>query len=189
MIAKNSFYRLTPLAVAMTLLSACSSAPVAPTYVIQQPAPVKTLANLDTSAIAIIDDASFKTADTTKSKTGGRSADVVAEYLEANQRSPHSLDAMINKQLNDALYERLVADAKKAGNPSTATAYLNVARRLKTSSTASLEEAERELLNKNIAFYQDLLERTTTDNGKADIYYELAKNYDLLTQKTSLLPR
>ena len=183
MIAKNSFYRLTPLAVAMTLLSACSSVPTTPTYVIQQPAPVKTLANLDTSAIAIIDDASFKTADTTKSKTGGRSADVVAEYLEANQRSPHSLDAMINKQLNDALYERLVADAKKAGNPSTATAYLNVARRLKTSSTASLEEAERELLNKNIAFYQDLLERTTTDNGKADIYYELAKNYDLLTQK------
>jgi hypothetical protein len=59
--------------------------------------------------------------------------DVVAEYIAANQSSPHSLDAVINKQLNEALYDRLIADAKKAPNPGVATAYLNVARRLKSS--------------------------------------------------------
>ncbi|MBK8327864.1 MAG: hypothetical protein IPL02_13075 [Moraxellaceae bacterium] len=114
MIAKNFFYQLTPLAVAIAFLSACSSAPTTPTYVVKQPSAVKTLASLDTSAISIIDDATFNAAPQTSSNNPSRSsADVVAEYIEANQTSPHSLDAVINKQLNEALYDRLIADAKK----------------------------------------------------------------------------
>ena len=186
MIAKNSFYQLTPLAVAIAFLSACSSAPTTPTYVVKQPpSTVKTLASLDTSAISIINDATFNAAPQTSNNSANRSSvDVVAEYIAANQSSPHSLDAMINKKLNEALYDRLIADAKKAPNPSTATAYFNLARRLKTSGNETdLDKAERELLNKNVAFYQDLLERMPAAESKADIYYELAKNYDLLTQK------
>ena len=185
MIAKNFFYQLTPLAVAIAFLSACSSAPTTPTYVVKQPSAVKTLASLDTSAISIIDDATFNAAPQTSSNNPSRSsADVVAEYIEANQTSPHSLDAVINKQLNEALYDRLIADAKKAPNAGVATAYLNVARRLKSSKNdGDLDKAERELLTKNIAFYQDLLTRMPATESKADVYYELAKNYDLLTQK------
>jgi tetratricopeptide (TPR) repeat protein len=185
MIAKNSFYQLTPLAVAIAFLSACSSAPTTPTYVVKQPSVVKTLASLDTSAISIINDTTFNSAPQTSNNSTNRSSvDVVAEYIAANQSSPHSLDAVINKKLNEALYDRLIADAKKAPNPSTATAYFNLARRLKTSDIETdLDKAERELLNKNVAFYQDLLERMPATESKADIYYELAKNYDLLTQK------
>jgi tetratricopeptide (TPR) repeat protein len=185
MIAKNSFYQLTPLAVAIAFLSACSSAPTTPTYLAKQPSVVKTLASLDTSAISIINDTTFNSAPQTSNNSTNRSSvDVVAEYIAANQSSPHSLDAVINKKLNEALYDRLIADAKKAPNPSTATAYFNLARRLKTSDIETdLDKAERELLNKNVAFYQDLLERMPATESKADIYYELAKNYDLLTQK------
>lgn len=186
MMTKHTFYRRTPLAVAVILLNACSVAPQAPTYVIQQSAPVKTLADLDTSAISIISDANFSSEAVAANNTPASrsSVEVVAEYIESNQRSPYSLDAMINQQLNDALSERLIADAKKSSNPNTATAYLNVARRLRASSAnANLEEAERELLSKNVSFYQDMLTRMPDDASKADIYYELAKNQDLLTQK------
>lgn len=185
MIAKNSFYQLTPLAVTIAFLSACSSTPTTPTYIVKQPSAVKTLASLDTSAISVIYDADFNSAASQSNTPSKRaSADIVADYMAANQSSPYSLDAVINEQLNNALYERLINDAKKATDAGVATAYLNVARRLKTASKeADLEKVERELLTKNIAFYQDLLERMPANESKADIYYELAKNYDLLTQK------
>jgi hypothetical protein len=46
------------------------------------------------------------------------------------------------------------------------------------------------MLTKNVEFYKDLIERMPAAESRAEIYYELAKNYDLLAQKRRIaLPR
>lgn len=196
MIAKTYFYRLSPLAAAITLLSACSQSPVAnqsthQAIPLSYQAPVsqnnQTLASLGGVKVAILDEPQFADAadrinQLQKPKTS--SLESLTANNAATQPNANSLDAQINSRLEDALYNRLLEDAKKAPDAGTATAYLKVARRLKTpSSTMDLDEAERDMLNKNVEFYKDLLERMPAAESRAEIYYELAKNYDLLTQK------
>lgn len=184
MIAKTSFYQLTPLVIAMAL-SACSTAPTAP-QVVYTPLPaVKTLASLGKSPVSIIQEPIFDDATARLNQLQPRSAlSALNASNQANQPDPNSLDSQINSKLEESLYNRLLQDAKKAPDASTATAYLQVARRLKSpSAVTDLDAAEREMLNKNVEFYKDLLERMPAAESRAEIYYELAKNYDLLTQK------
>jgi tetratricopeptide (TPR) repeat protein len=184
MIAKTSFYQLTPLVMAMAL-SACSTAPTAP-QVVYTPLPaVKTLASLGKSPVSIIQEPIFDDATARLNQLQPRSAlSALNASNQANQPDPNSLDSQINSKLEESLYNRLLQDAKKAPDASTATAYLQVARRLKSpSAVTDLDAAEREMLNKNVEFYKDLLERMPAAESRAEIYYELAKNYDLLTQK------
>lgn len=195
MIANKTFlYRLSPLAVAIAL-SACSQAPVATTPMANQQAiyatpvpaqaPVRTLASLDQVKVSIIQEPQFEDATERLNKIKPQSAlALLTQSEQNNQPDPNSLDSQINSKLEEALYNRLIQDAKKAPDAGTATAYLKVARRLKTpSSEIDLDKAERDMLNKNIEFYKDLLERMPAEESRAEIYYELAKNYDLLTQK------
>jgi tetratricopeptide (TPR) repeat protein len=192
MIAKTSLYRLTPLAVAVAFVSACSTAPAPTTKVHQQPvstpAPVRTLASLDQMKVAVVPDASpFEDASERLEKLQPRSNPFV-QTPEEVIASANTIDAQINEKLNESLYNRLISDAKNAKDPSTATAYLNVARRLKSGSNdANVDKAEQDLLNKNVEFYEDLIERMPAAESRAEIYYELAKNYDLLTNKEKSL--
>ncbi len=195
MIAKTSLYRLTPLAVAVAFVTACSTTP-APTKVYPQqptastpaPAPVRTLASLGQVKVSIVPDTSpFEDASQRLEKLQPRSNPFVQtpEQITANA---NTIDAQINEKLNESLYNRLISDAKSAKDPGTATAYLNVARRLKSGSDdANVDKAEQELLTKNVEFYEDLIERMPEAESRAEIYYELAKNYDLLTNKEKSL--
>jgi len=193
MIAKTYFYRLSPLAAAIALLSACSQSPVLTenaNQVITYQAPIRqatpTLASLENVQVAIIEEPQFANVSDRISQLQKphSSLESLTTNNTYNQPDPNSLDAQINSKLEDALYNRLLDDAKKAPDPGTATAYLKVARRLKSpTSETDLDQAERDMLNKNVEFYKDLLERMPAAESRAEIYYELAKNYDLLTQK------
>ncbi|PTQ88179.1 tetratricopeptide repeat protein [Agitococcus lubricus] len=190
MIVKTSFYRLSPLALAIAFLTACSTpAPTKPVVVVPPPAAIPkfkpTLASLDSVKVPILKDpepaANFADPAERLNKLQPRTNPLTG----VTEVAPNSdgLEVQINEKLNEALYNQLVADAKKAKDPGTATAYLKVARRLKTGSGSAADKAEQEMLEKNVDFYQDLLERMPASESRAEIYYELAKNYDLLTKK------
>jgi hypothetical protein len=114
MIAKTSFYQLTPLVIAMAL-SACSTAPTAP-QVVYTPLPaVKTLASLDKSPVSIIQEPIFDDATARLNQLQPRSAlSALNASNQANQPDPNSLDSQINSKLEESLYNRLLQDAKKA---------------------------------------------------------------------------
>lgn len=99
-------------------------------------------------------------------------------------KKPLSLDEQVNEKLNESLYLQILEQARQAKDPGTANAYLQVARKLKLgNSKFAAEKEEQKLLEDSVAFYQDLLTRMTTPEAKADIYYDLAKTYDLMGKK------
>lgn len=191
MIAKTSLYRLTPVAVAVAFVTACSTATPPPSRSASTAAPVyapkkaQTLASLDGVKIDVLKDAPvFADAGSRLTKLQPRTNPL--SVTPATEVTPKSdgIEEQINEKLNESLYNQLVQDAKKAKDPGTATAYLRVARRLKSgSANAATDQAEQQMLEKNIDFYKDLLERMPAAESRAEIYYELAKNYDLLAKK------
>lgn len=192
MIAKTSLYRLTPLAVAVAFVTACSSVATPPPSTVYRqpaPAPVKTLASLAQVKMTVTPDPSpFADASARLDKLQPRTNIMAAQPTEEVVANTETIDAQINEKLNEALYNRLISDAKASKDPGTATAYLGVARRLKSGSNdKDVDKAEQELLNKNVEFYKDLIERMPAAESRAEIYYELAKNYDLLAQKKESL--
>ena len=99
-------------------------------------------------------------------------------------KKPLSLDEQVNEKLNESLYLQILEQARQAKDPGTANAYLQVARKLKLgNSKFSAEKEEQKLLEDSVAFYQDLLSRMSTPEARADIYYDLAKTYDLMGKK------
>lgn len=189
MISKTSLYKLTPLAVAVAFVTACSSAPTpsktAYKPAVYVPAPVKTLASLENTKVSIVPEPSpFDNPSKRLEKLQPRSNPLALQPVEEVTANASTVDSQINEKLNESLYNRLIQDAKAAKDPGTATAYLSVARRLKEgSSNPDVDKAEQEMLTKNVEFYKDLIERMPAAESRAEIYYELAKNYDLLTKK------
>ena len=97
---------------------------------------------------------------------------------------PQTLDEQVNDKLNESLYRQILEQARKAKDPGTANAYLQVARKLKTGTARGPADAEEmRLLEDSAAFYRDLLQRMPSPEARAEIYYDLAKTYDLMGKK------
>lgn len=209
MMTPQMLFRLSPLAAAL-FFAACSVAPppqprntagpslsnpvmrpVAPGMPATPGAPQRaTLASLDQVNINIpkIDDqlaTGRVQVQRVQEKAAANTAAMAATPPAAESApKPQSLDDQVNDRLNDSLYKQIVEQARKAKDPGTANAYLQVARKLKLSSgRIAVDEEEQKLLAESAAFYEDLLTRMTAPEARAEIYYDLAKTYDLMGKK------
>jgi len=204
MIKANFMFRLSPLAAAL-LLAACASAPGdntgAPTSLVigspstganaatrPDPRTAGTLASLDGVNIDIpkLDD-QLATSRVQLQKVQAKTltaADAPAPVENTPEPQPLSLDEQVNDKLNESLYNKILDQARKAKDPGTANAYLQVARKLKLgNSRFAAEKEEQKLLEDSVAFYRDLLARMPAPEARAEIYYDLAKTYDLMGNK------
>ena len=202
----TSLFHLSPLAASL-LLAACNSAPpqvqggnavsgnpaLKPALVAGQTATSgrPTLASLERVTIDIpkLDDQlatsrvqlqkvqAMAAASSTATATAAPTAtDTVPQ--------PQTLDEQVNDKLNESLYRQILEQARKAKDPGTANAYLQVARKLKTGTARGPADAEEmRLLEDSAAFYRDLLQRMPSPEARAEIYYDLAKTYDLMGKK------
>ncbi|HEX5276902.1 MAG TPA: tetratricopeptide repeat protein [Fluviicoccus sp.] len=201
-------FRLSPLAAAL-ILGACSSLPengpstvspasanlsggLAPAGQATPAKPRATLANLDSVTINIpkMDDQLAVArvqlqkveAQTLANTPAQPTVATPAENPEPSK--PLSLDDQVNEKLNESLYRQILEQAKKAPDPGTANAYLQVARKLKMGNARfAAEKEEQKLLQDSVDFYKDLLKRMPTPEARAEIYYDLAKTYDLMGNK------
>lgn len=202
MMSPKTLFRLSPLAAAL-LMGACSTLPEAsspPTATPGQPAnsnpgapvpgPRATLASLDNITINIpkMDDqlatARVQLQKVEAGKALATAPAVAQDAAGTAEPQPRSLDDQVNDKLNESLYRQILEQAKKAPDPGTANAYLQVARKLKMGNAKfAAEKEEEKLLQDSIEFYQDLLKRMPSTEARAEIYYDLAKTYDLMGKK------
>ncbi len=187
--------RLSPIAIAVCL-SACSSVPekpasptpVAPAATTQiAPPTIKgTLASLDRTTINIpkIDDQLESKALQKIDLPGAGQPLQPPPPARDLAPVPVTRDEVIDAKLNEGIYNQLLEQARKAPDPGTANAYLQVARKLKLgNSKFAAEKEEASLLEDNVTFYKELLKRMPAPEARAQIYYDLAKTYDLLGKK------
>lgn len=199
--------RLTPLALAVSLLSACSSAPPEP--------PAKpltntarfsgaTLADLENRDITV-DTESLKKPSAEEALNNYQTAlslfedpaarlDTLKRMAELTMHSSQAKDAQqgdtpvakaseekMNADIDDMLYERFMQGMSSARDRQSAASFLGLAQNVKGERMSS-EEAKVSYA-KAIALYQEVLKNSTDATQRADAYYELAKAYDMNGQR------